>query len=115
MSIEFFKPEDFPKENMGSYGCQVSAAHIANAKLVAHGTIVYSSPGTSSWTQEKTMSDTHKAYLVNIQPIEKPKPCEHPVSQVASYKFDLSVINNDSGFKCICGKRVYPVAFSENK
>lgn len=111
MSPQFFVPEDFPKEMMqGMYAIQVNAAHHANLKLEREGQVVYSywRDTKGPWSSDfEIPPDTHKALLINIEPIEK---CQHPREKVKLA--DFSVFGNgDFGFMCDCGARVEPDGF----
>ncbi len=100
---KFFKLEDF----QGTYDhCQFPVLQkyvdLANAKLEREGKVVYGfNQIPDSWTYNKE-SDTHKALLICIEPIEK---CTHPVKECFSF---------DNGYLCSCGARVKPTSFSED-
>ena len=85
---DIFEPSDFDTYTQsGVYMGYISpqeAATLANAKfnewLLREGKIVYKQPGFSGHSWQENIYDasnrTHKAILVCIEPIEKPK-CEH--------------------------------------
>lgn len=76
--MKFFKPEDFDSINCFDH-LFVQAAELANAKIAKEGVPVYGSPTGRSHTyvagqiwschDDKTNRDTHKALLINIEPI----------------------------------------------
>jgi hypothetical protein len=91
-SIKFFKPEDFKcsYEFRSGYPIQMNkfetigglsaeqAAEQANAKLERESRIVIGSPETN-WDEAGNKIETHKALLINIEPIEK---CKHNVDDL---------------------------------
>lgn len=83
--MKFFKPEDFytPGED-DTRRTPLEAATIANAKLEAGATVVYSTKNlvrTNIWKEklDYQLLATHKALLINIKPIIE---CDHPIDQV---------------------------------
>ena len=46
----------------------------ANRMIEKRGQVVRNGIGKNWWTGSSASSDTHKAILINIQPIEKPEP-----------------------------------------
>lgn len=132
--VKFFKPEDFDGINFDNK-FNHRFADAANAKIESDGGMVYSSPGTSSWTHVPTMSDTHKAYVVNVRPIEN---CKHPKEQIMMHNQHTTGQMMFSGYvpgsveagvpieklpkpdyfccmyyQCSCGVRVEPDSFKE--
>lgn len=125
MSIDFFKPEDFIPNFFEHLIHPRTAAELANAKIEKEGMAVFGSPkGTSTtyvsgqiWNthNDGTHRDTHKALLINIEPLEI---CTHPKEKV---KHHLGKgINGPfetyrQYFECDCGVIVKPIAFKEIK
>lgn len=124
MSIEFFKPSDFEKYLTDAYTQQLSA-DLANEKLEKEAKPVFGSPNGKSTTyvagqiwntyNDVTQRNTHKALLINIEPLEI---CTHPKEKV---KHHLGKgINGPfepfrQYFECDCGVIVKPIAFKEIK
>lgn len=87
--MKFFKPEDFHnpafvpvnRKESDNYGLTLTvsrAVGLANAKLEKEGHTVYvndygQNTEDGLWTFNKRVADTHKALLINIEPIEKEK------------------------------------------
>ena len=104
--MKFFKPEDFP--DTGAYALE--AAHRANAKLERDGKVVYGKRNSNGIVEELgerhlEHTDTHKALLICIEPIEV---CKHPPEKI---KHDLRYLPGWEGFICECGAKVKPVSF----
>lgn len=116
--MEFFKREDFESYGAGDPRADVFGvmAGLANDKLEREGKVVYGGMNTTS--DGKTNSEpffimridkyyrTHKALLINIEPIES---CKHPKEKVSGQYAD----ENGVIFKCKCGIRVRPKEFEE--
>jgi hypothetical protein len=74
---DFFKPEDFERwtVNNDDETRSKTIADIANTKLKRKGLVVFG-PGGGYWNEERIKNDTHKAIVINIEPIQK-EPCNH--------------------------------------
>ena len=108
--MNFFKPEDF-KHSSNSPLISSDAADIANAKLEREGKVVYGYQHDydEEWvfhSNESPEEHTHKALLINIEPIAK---CEHPKEKV---KLEGTP---PIAFYCECGVKVKPTSFAEVK
>lgn len=130
--MKFFKPEDFLcTTNIPLLPTE--ACNLANAKLEREGKIVYGHNGKSVadhfpdaffWRPDdlvngdvlyngKIAHSTHKALLINIEPIEK---CVHPTEKVhIFYNYDDLGREIVEGFECSCGIRVQATKFEEVK
>lgn len=115
--MSFFKPEDFIYGFLETERCH-AIAEIANAKLEKEGTVVYTEyrnevvlNETKAWVTYKTTGGTHKALLINIEPMSK---CEHPKEKVKVIK-EGYVYADDTNFQCECGAVVRPSVFEEVK
>lgn len=122
--MKFFMAEDFrfsEKNLNGTMNLEPAErmAHIANAKLLREAKVVYGSYNSvdshGNWTSDvnKTI-DTHKALLINVEPIEK---CEHPINKcywTGTY-IKSTLEKNTPLFKCECGNEVTPAKFEEVK
>lgn len=104
------------------------ASELANAKLqewIKDAKVVYRQPGFGGHSWQENLHDasnrTHKALLINIEPIEK---CKHEASNIVA--FDHYAINgtyrgpmrDKSGITykcCSCGARVTPSGFEAGK
>lgn len=108
--MKFFKPDDFDFDTLEQ------CANFANAKLEREGKTVYTDHITDPfWSDENDKYETHKALLINIEPIEK---CEHPKNKIIRRRVDFSVINQVATniiYECECGARVEPESFKECK
>jgi hypothetical protein len=121
--MKFFKPEDFkfsdgpPKTFQYMVNDSVSieeAARVANAKLEREGKVVYTNVHKLNLTWYESNSckeDTHKALLINIEPIET---CKHPKEKVCSIR-NIMNANEIICWKCECGAKVQPKEFEEVK
>jgi len=118
--MKFFTPEDFEFNYMGLKDWPIYAKRIsdcANAKLEREGKRIYKS-SYDIWRTERIGKDdffrgplsTHRAILINIEPIEK---CTHPPEKVESTKYDPAEYTYT--YNCSCGARVEPSGFSEVK
>lgn len=133
--MKFFRPEDF--NGLCNYSYPAFAADMANAKLEREGKIVYGSPNGRSHTfvpgiiwnthDDKTGRDTHKALLINIEPIEV---CKHEKEKVGTFiqkkvfidynnlppiaKRDSQYLGTTQvEYVCQCGKKLIPTSFDE--
>lgn len=124
--MKFFKPEDFYKDeciHCVEDGFRIAA--LANAQLEREGKVVYGNE--LHWTLKQYSSDTRKALLINIEPVEK---CAHPESKISRASIDwesLRIIKDKEAFvraiqyycmndfRCECGARVKPKEFEEVK
>ncbi len=117
--MNFFKTEDFVNygEEQWEKPCLIKpseAAVKANEKLINLGLRVYGKVEPSSYTDFSSReheSDTHKALLINLEPI---KECPHPKEKVREFRntnFDGPVYI----YECNCGARVQPKEFEEIK
>jgi len=106
--MKFFKPSDFA--GSGHEPFAQYAADEANAKLEREGKVVCGYESIKTWDQVKPdYSNTHKALLINIEPIEK---CTHPSEKVGPYT-SMDVLNNKAEhyFRCECGAKVKPKSY----
>jgi hypothetical protein len=109
--MKFFKPEDF---NLGAdvgFVEVTSAALMANAKLERKGEKCFGSVISGGWQQDEDdrYHQTHKALLINIEPIVK---CEHPVEKIkkaSPHYLDGHLAHYY--FFCDCGAKVKPKSF----
>lgn len=85
--MSFFKPEDFSKyastEKTIPYGFCKAMTELCNAKLEKEGEVAYgcnydNEKGWAFNIEKKFPETTHKALLINIEPISK---CEHPLNK----------------------------------
>lgn len=112
--MNFFKPEDFDDIPINETWDTSIVANRANAKLEREGTIVYGilshtiDASNTKWDTNKIEVDTHKALLLNVEPIEK---CKHDKNKLAFG----GVHNAEFTFRCDCGAKVKPTAFEEVK
>ena len=76
MVTKFFKPEQFAALTGSYINLQEIASNIANSILEREGKVVYADnvEGDIVFTSDKSTSDTHRALLINIEPIEKISP-----------------------------------------
>lgn len=144
----FFKPEDLeeffkrlkqslpvehywsPKINLENWLYDLVDA--INAKLLREGRVVFTHLDNDPYFNEKIApGDTHKALLINIEPIEpackvnhkeficgdcfkefdmieKKPPCSHPKEKVRE-RVCLGIIER----QCECGARVTPLTYGE--
>ena len=61
---------------------EMQAARLANACLEAHlKTLprVYGNEVSRLWTGTNSHLEIYQAYLFNVEPLEKPKPCDHTI------------------------------------
>lgn len=105
--MKFFEPEDFyTKGEDDTRRTPLEACEIANAKLEQKGRIVIGSPETN-WDEGGNKIETHKALLINIEPIEK---CKHPRSKVwltdEVIRSDLYPNAKRTVWKCDCSAKV---------
>lgn len=126
--MKFFKLEDFGSPLAESISELKIYADLANEKLEREGKIVYSSKNSDGymyWSPSEKMDHmytrhSHKALLINIEPINK---CEHPKDKI-SYKFGQGLKLEDIRFPgpqkyelphwvCECGAKVQPKDFEE--
>jgi len=105
---KFFTPNDFRYFHNGKLE-PVMACDLANAKLERQGISVtgyhYDSIDVAhnfSSIKEFRSSTTHKALLINIEPIET---CKHPIEKVTTR------IDWQGRYKCECGFIVVPSGF----
>lgn len=69
-----------------------------------NGKVVYGYSGMVGGTDEVRLQDhTHKALLINIEPIEK---CKHPKEKVKLWDCGIN-------YECECGAQVEPAEFKE--
>lgn len=137
MGLEFFKPEDFEGPaalnrwvKHGSYEYTEILKFVserANQKLESEGKVVtgfYDDPNSGkhpqyeSWlfTDKSKPRDSHKALLINIEPIEK---CTHPAEKIRQMNWSEPVegfnrgfrVTMDAIFQCECGAKVKPKSF----
>ena len=112
--MSFFKAEDFIFDN---YEINLKKiADVANAKLEREGKVLYGTiPKISNGRSPEfdgpfqiTDNDhvTHKALLINIEPIEK---CKHEKEKIKEQR-GLPFYPE---FKCECGAKVKPTSFEE--
>lgn len=122
--MSFFRPEDFNwlLEEIGSSSLRVSIADMANAKIDKEGIVLYRDMIDAAkgypWYQPGELSHphpSHKAILINIEPIEK---CKHPKEKVKPQIIEdwdktknYSFCSIDT-FICECGARVKPSQFT---
>jgi hypothetical protein len=71
-----FKLEHFSKRMEPTYSEMVELAQAEFDKWLSEQQVVYGIKGTTGWDKIKNQVDTHKAYIVCIEPLEK-KVCEH--------------------------------------
>lgn len=84
-------------------------ADYLNNRLNLEGRIVIGSP-LSNWNECGNRIETHKALLINIEPIENCKHESHKVS------IEYSKLNKISYYLCgECGVEVIPNSFEEKK
>lgn len=131
-----FKPEDFwtktmIQEYMGSdvsgktvycFQAAIDAQQIFDAWIKENGKVVYGwfdGDGACRFSELEIIGSdkgeaTHKATLVNIEPIEK---CTHPKEKISRYlpwtynhTMPLYIL-----YECKCGARVQPKGFEEIK
>lgn len=119
--MNFFKPKDFELVKIYPHEeALISIANLANAKLERKGKVVYASDlSVVEWYSETPeFKPTHKALLINIEPIEK---CKHPAEKVKSKSeaiygaFIGQLIKLDSWYECECGAKVKPKEFEESE
>lgn len=114
-----FEPSDFTDQDIPCFSTPRKAADMANAKLdawLAQAAVVYNHHTNNAWlasasgsTDENVMkfSHTHRALLINIEPIEK-KECEH--EKVAIVTESVMFKGTKPVYKCInCQEYVKPV------
>lgn len=109
--MKFFKPEDFDGithewENRKFIRVEY-AVDICNAKLEREGRVVYltqTNQPTNNMLEKQYDWHTHKALLINIEPLEK---CRHPKEKVTKR------INWEGIYECECGQRLKPASFEE--
>lgn len=77
--MTFFKAEDFIT-NSSAPQTPHSVAKLANQKLQKEAEVVYGNAAGMIFNQELLPGDTHKALLLCIEPLVKPK-CEHKYVQ----------------------------------
>lgn len=130
--MKFFKPEDFLcTTNIPLLPTE--ACNLANAKLEREGKIVYGHNGKSVadhfpdaffWRPDdlvngdvlyngKIAHSTHKALLINIEPIEK---CTHPSEKVKTqWRREFHCLRDEGievkEWQCECGAKVKPKSF----
>lgn len=80
MKLEF-KPEDFKEQSFAGTTTIIQAAYDANkrlAEMLSSATVVYNNEKSPKYNWSPTLihDDTHKALLINIEPIVK-EPCKH--------------------------------------
>ncbi len=125
MSELRFKSEHFDFDGF-PIGMNVREAAADRAQLIfdkwlASQVVVYatSNKPNDAWTSERLYMGpkAHKAILVNIEPIEKPKPCEHePIRVSCAEEFGgmgqvkINAIKLECGR---CGKRLRPTGWVE--
>ena len=111
-NVKFFKPEDF--KYISKELCE-DAANCANAKLEREGEVVYNFQDSLEygWFKEHKFNNTHKALVINIEPVVK---CDHAKEKV---KRTIDYSYNNTSYKeswhCECGVEVSPTAFEERK
>lgn len=78
MKLSYFKPSDFELKSFLGKSIQEQFCDQANAKLEREAVklYIYKDKETKQYvgSETKISTDTHTAYLINIQPI---KECEH--------------------------------------
>lgn len=101
--MKFFTTDDFAENEWVAIPAG-QAANIANAKLEREGKVVYGLvfPSEFLWAENNEPSDTHRALLVCIEEIEKPK-CEHAC--------EGSNVSNNRYFCYKCGKELKPTGW----
>lgn len=72
--MTFFTAEDF--EAMAAWRPETLAQHC-NAKLAREAKVVYGNAAGMIFNQELLPGDTHKALLLCIEPLEKPRCVDH--------------------------------------
>lgn len=115
--MKFFKPNDFYHEhwiNLNSIKpiSPVDAAVYANEKIEREGKVLYGNADRPmiTWFECQEKKDSHKALLINIEPLEK---CTHPAKAIFIYR---ETPDSPIGWKCDeCGARVEPSEFKEVK
>lgn len=76
-----FEPSDFDDQLL-MYGSTLIACEKANRKLDEwrkHATVVYNAEGVDdgeAWEKKKYIDATHRALLIDIEPLHK-EPCKH--------------------------------------
>lgn len=104
--MSFFKKEDF-KGTYNNYQNEwlEKMAELANAKLEREGKVVYThstfeKPGYWGPIEQGSFDDTHKALLINIEPIEK---CKHinisPRVIIDDFKNFFNKYKDEPGYK----------------
>lgn len=125
-TVNFFKPEDFNDYGVRDFSTDSSVRYnvaiAANTKLKREGRVVYgySMSHEEAWTIGKGAIDTHKALLINIEPLQA---CLHPKEKVKiSIKEGFEKLEGcmvpmyqNESYVCECGARVEPSGFSEVK
>lgn len=108
--IKFFNAEDFAYSFEGRL-TSTMARDLANAKLEREGRVVYGGKfclgGEWSFVSHNNVppkTNTHKALLINIEPIEQ---CKHPAQKVIGMQGPGLIAE----FKCECGVKVKPKGF----
>lgn len=124
--MNFFKPSDFiTQHDNPDYITRTNAAFVANAKLERDGKVVYSespqqvlSGHYQPWHNISFQGQTHKAFLINIEPIAV---CTHTKEKVKAQVVEgwdktknYSSISIEN-YICECGAKVKPSAFEEVK
>lgn len=103
--MSFFKPEDFegwPHE-------REQIANLANAKLEREARNVFLNLSREGILLDITgfnRKQSHKALLINIEPIDK---CKHPQEKVEA----LTLNSQPYVYRCKCGVLVEPESFKE--
>lgn len=124
--MKFFKPEDFDREFLNTATSVTTeliahslACEIANTKLEREGKVVESVlMDDGSWyaSTNGCMMKTHKALLINIEPIEA---CNHPKEKVRPdctiYVINGFTTGGENHFRCECGAKLKPLTFEEIK
>lgn len=102
--MKFFKAHDFIHSSNAPL-LSSEAADLANAKLEREGIKVYSdSKDELTWKAINEIGATHKALLINIEPVEQ---CAHPAENVFVDKSVYGFYNlKFIPLICTCGAKV---------
>lgn len=117
--MKFFKPEDFKYDSFvfgeTNYINIEYASNRANEKLEREARVVYgviestfnylvTKEALGFGTSPLKLS-THKALLINIEPIED---CKHPKEKVCIKR---NLVSHTSWYECSCGVEVEPTTY----
>lgn len=109
--MKFFKPEDFQNFVDENSDYAEHCAEAANEKLENKAIKVKGFVNRPQFNYHEFSTGytntTHKALLINIEPLEK---CNHEVNKLSMVRLDG---DKPRSFVCQCGKTVKPTGFEE--